>query len=239
MDEQMPMATSQVEGETRLAITVTERGGGDTVINGPGPRARGDRWAEHVRTVADGLRSHRPAYFVIAGRPPLDVDVADVRELIMEATAVGARTILDMASPILEQCLPLEPWLVKINTHEARAATGKGGDGFDLSNRLVNLGAQNAVITDGPGRVACRLLGMNIEGTPPQVNAVSAVGCGDSLLAGLISGLTEHSLASDAPQLIRRAIGAGSAAAEDLRPGFFVRSRAAQLEQRVEIRVHG
>jgi fructose-1-phosphate kinase PfkB-like protein len=233
--ERLPMLTNQIDGVTRFAITVSEGGGRDTVINGPGPDARGPRWAAHVESVAEKLRTIQPSYFVIAGRPPLNVDLSDVHGLIEEASNAGARTVLDMSSPILESCLPLHPWLVKINASEARDASRSSLSRGDLAAALMDLGAQNAVLTDGPGVVAGHLLGVSFEAAPPRVAAVSAVGCGDSFLAGLLSGLVLDSTYQDTQAVLRRAIAAGSASAEDLRPGFFSRSRAAQLEDLVSI----
>ncbi|MDX6200415.1 MAG: 1-phosphofructokinase [Actinomycetota bacterium] len=230
------MMTTEVDGQTRLAITVMEPPAADTVINGPGPNASGPKWDAHVEVLREAIVTHRPTYFVIAGRPPLDINAEELRETIAWAQQMGARVVLDLSSPMLELCLPLHPWLVKINLQEAQQATASQARGINLVRALLGLGAENAVVTNGPGSVAGVLAGRELQAEPPAVNTVSAVGCGDSFLAGLLTQLVADPELRRPAAAVRTAIAVASASALDQRPGFFDPTTVDSLQKAVEVR---
>lgn len=231
--EQLPFRVSDVSGMTRIAVTVAdEENGGDTVINGPGPDTADAPWRQHVSLVREMIASSRFRYFVIAGRPPLSTELRQLRTLLEAAEKAGVKTVVDMSSPFLEECLRSRPWLVKVNRLEAQEVAGTAAAGPDLAHRIRALGARNAVITDGPARIYAELLDQSWAVDPPVIDLASAVGCGDAFLAGLMAGLAHD--ATSGGTALRSAVSAASASAEDLRPGFFSPARMRALQPMVK-----
>lgn len=232
VEEELPFDVSHVSGSTRLAITVSERGSGrDTVVNGPGPLTDDDAWKQHVAQVGAHVESGKYDYVVVAGRPPLTTAIADITSITRRANELGLRTVYDMSSPTLEACLPACPWLVKINVSEAQDALNLSCAGKELVECMIDSGAQNAILTSGPDSVHGSLFGQIFTAYPPVVNLKSAVGCGDVFLAGLLFELASGNEGLDA--IVRMAVAAASASAEDPQPGFFEPGRAAALKSSV------
>ncbi len=226
-DEGLPFALSQVNGETRSAITISDRELTDTVLNGLGPKADDSAWEAHIAEVRSLLCGARFTTFVLAGRPPLSCDPAAVRDLCLEATDMGARVVADVATPFLEAVLAARPSMVKINRTEAAEMLGGGDDQLsDLSERIQRLGAENVVITDGPNKVEARFGNEEVSVYPPTCRLRSAVGCGDCFLAGLLDSFRRG---DDALTSMRWASAVASAATETRMPGDFSVSRAETL----------
>lgn len=236
--EQLASEFSQVSGSTRAAVTVVDGNGVDTNVNGPGPDVHDELWRLHVTRVATLLSTARYDAVIIADRPPLTADLDDLARVCRAAAEQGTRVALDVEQPYLEVGLTTKPWLVKINRAEAAAVAAPRKSAQDVSLRqlvdaLLRLGAENVVLTDGPGVVEAALRGERLAGKPPAVSVRSAIGCGDAFLAGLIYGLSEGERSVD--DALRCAIAVAAASAEDLRPGFFSPERAADLFVHVEV----
>lgn len=232
--ESLPFRLSSVSGRTRLAITITDRRtGSDTVVNGPGPETNDTRWDDHLALVDDLIRTGGFSHFVIAGRPPLSAPIAKVLGVARGASANGLRLTFDMASPTLQGCLPSNPWLVKVNIQEAQMALDQDASGPELVRLLIERGVQNVVLTDGPDTIYGSLMGIAFAARPPAVDVLSAVGCGDVFLAGLLFELSTGQVRVD--EIVRTATAVASASAERSQPGFFDLARALALRDFVAV----
>jgi 1-phosphofructokinase len=225
---------TRVNGLTRAAVTLAEANGVDTNVNGPGPVVDDSLWKGHVDLVETLVQSQAYDTFVVAGRPPLGADATDLARVCQSAAKAGLRAVLDLAQPFLEVGLEAAPWLVKINQLEAAACcAGESRSEIDaltdyeLVDELKQMGAQNVVLTSGPRRIFGDLLGVRVAADPPAIELRSAVGCGDSFLAGLLYALRVDS--NDVANAVKWAAAVASASAEDLRPGYFSVDRATVL----------
>ncbi|MGC1165267.1 MAG: PfkB family carbohydrate kinase [Solirubrobacterales bacterium] len=229
--DSLPIETTEVDGQTRVAVSIVDGATGtDTVVNGPGPKTGGPAWEAHLVMVERLLGSGRFRTFVVAGRPPLGGGDAGLARLCGSAGTQGLRVVLDLSSPLLEEGLRANPWLVKVNLEEARAVVGNGEPIEELCRR----GAANVVLTDGPNAIQAKLGGDRLVIVPPSVRPRSAVGCGDCFLGALLWGLRDHP--DDPAKCLRRAAEVASAAAETLQPASFSPRRAAELRARGEQR---
>lgn len=227
-----------VEGETRAAITLVEASGAETNVNGPGPSGRCPAWRDQLRSLLAQAGSGDYDLVVVAGRPPLSSSVSAVADLCASVTAAGVRLVVDLGSPFLPAIIErARPWLIKVNRSEAADCLGATDatalDIVDLANRLVGLGARNVVLTDGPNSFGGVLLDRSVQGRPPSIRLRSAIGCGDCYLAGLIHGLLSEP--EDVFSALAWGAAVGSASAEELRPGFFLARRAAELRQSIQV----
>lgn len=228
-ERSLPFELISVEGMTRFAVSLIDRERGHaTVINGPGPNADDPSWWNHIARVKEIAASGECDYFIVAGRPPLTSPDDLVARICSIAAQAGARTVVDVASPSLESTLAIKPWLVKVNRAEALEATGRESNTIEMAGELRRLGAQNAIVTDGPQTIGADFLGERLLVVPPTINAKSAVGCGDCFLAGLLHAFHET---DDGSTALHFATAVAAAAAETLAPGEFDIPRMNQLLQ--------
>lgn len=157
--------------------------------------------------------------------------------LIRAARAAGVRVLLDSSGVGLAQGLPARPDVVKPNVHEFEELTGAtlrtplevADAALEWSARMglrmiVSMGAEGAVaVEDGRAWLV----------TPPAIELVSAVGSGDSLVAGSILGLTR----GDAlPMAVARGVAAGAANALSLGAAVFTLETYNDLHGRTTVR---
>jgi 1-phosphofructokinase family hexose kinase len=183
----------QSAGETRTCVLLVSPEGGDaTALNESGPVfavADWDLFAETVLSAASAAR-----LCVVSGSLPRGVDPAALGDLLGRLGAAGRRVIVDTSGAPLTAALAARPYGVKVNGLELGVALGRGevADVADavaalaelraagIALAVVSLGAQGAVAADATGTWwAC----------PPLIDLVSSVGSGDSLLAGMTTGL--------------------------------------------------
>ncbi len=148
----------------------------------------------------------------LSGSLPAQVPGDFYAELITTAREAGVPALLDTSGESLRLGLEARPRLVKPNRYELCALVGQ-----DLASQtevaevakevahcwktdvVVSLGAEGAIAATGHGIWYAQ---------PPAVAAVSTVGSGDAMLAGLASGLTHDYSFVDS---LRLGIAAGAA----------------------------
>jgi 1-phosphofructokinase family hexose kinase len=199
-------------GETRTCILLVDPEGGDaTALNESGPVLAADDW-EAFRAAALSA-SVGARLCLVSGSLPRGVAPEKLGGLLGDLAAAGRRAIIDTSGAALTAALAARPYGVKVNGAELAAALGREevtdiadaatalaelrARGIDLA--VVSLGARGAVAADHTGSWwAC----------PPPIRLVSTVGCGDSLLAGMATGLLRGLLL---PEALRLGVACGSA----------------------------
>jgi tagatose 6-phosphate kinase len=142
--------------------------------------------------------------------------------LVAHARATGVPAMLDCGGDALRAGIEASPFLVKPNEHEFadlagcevrdRAELARAARQFATRHRtrlVVSLGPDGALAVDVGGAWHVR---------PPRVRVESAVGSGDSLLAGIAWGLV-RGLAL--PEAVRHGVAAGTANAMTVGAGLF------------------
>jgi 1-phosphofructokinase len=243
-DEGFPVHAVSVGGATRGTYTVVVDGEADVVeVHEPaGALDEGDA----DRLVAE-LERLAPSFETIAicgSLPPGAPEDLHAR-LVAVAKAAGARAILDCSTvPAFKAALAAEPDLVAPNLAEASRSTGRKlqeGLSFRPTDREVlelcdgmlargaggvwlSLGADGSALVTGERAVRLR--------APEAPRVVNAVGCGDALLGGLLTGLAAGAGLPAAAAL-------GVAAATDklthLHPGRVDEARVRALATEVEV----
>jgi len=207
----------EVAGETRSNITVIDAGTGVTTkLNEPGPTVTpADLAAFEARLVA---RLRPGDVCVMSGALPAGAPADTYARLIAAAHGAGALAVLDASGAALAAGCAAAPDLVKPNAVEARelvsiAPEGSGDASAAVTATLaalrrlgparvlLSLGADGGALADGQGVYLA---------TPPAITEVSAVGAGDTFLAG---GLWAWLQGLPAAEIVRWAVAAGTAAA--------------------------
>ena len=130
-----------------------------------------------------------------------------------------AKTILDFRGPELLAALPYKPLLVKPNREELGHTIGRTlvdeADVWQAMSELNSLGAEWVVVTNGPGEVLATHNAERLRFTPPMVEVVNPIGCGDCFTAGLTWSLQQG---HEMPRAIEFAIAAAAKNATQLLP---------------------
>lgn len=178
------------QGLTRINVKITPPNQPETALNGGGPVVT----PQDLDRLGDKLAALRPGdYLVLAGSAPGSLS-ADVYARLMRRAPAGVRVVADTSGPALRAAVEAGPFLVKPNLEELAELFGQErvdeDRAVDLARELQGLGAENVLVSMG-GRGA---LLVDADGGVTRRAAlagreVSAVGAGDSMVAGFIYGL--------------------------------------------------
>jgi tagatose 6-phosphate kinase len=193
---------------------------------------------EKVAEFEAWFRSHVTNYEAVtfSGSLPPGVPLNFYRDMIAIARGANVPVLLDSSGEALRQGVTAKPMLVKPNETEladlARKApqdrSGVAQAASELSQRyetlvVISIGAEGAI-------AAKRDQVWHVR--PPQVTIKSAVGSGDSTLAGITYGLT-HGLAFE--DAVKYGVAAGTANALTVGAGHFALSDFEDVLTRVSV----
>jgi len=154
------------------------------------------------------------AYVVLGGSVPLGINPDVYKVLIQIVTAGGAKAVLDADGEAMIDGIRTKPFMIKPNRDEAERLLGvefsTKGDVARGALELHERGVALVVISLGKqGLIAC-YEGVMYDVVSPDVKAVSTIGSGDSLVAGILCGLEKGMAIDDA---LRMGCAAGAATA--------------------------
>lgn len=222
-------------GETRISTIVIDPATADTlVVNENGPQLAPDDWqalAVLIRTEAGTAR-----LFTTSGSLPPGVPVGAFGVLLAELEAAGLPVCVDTSGPTLAAALDWPVTLLKVNAEELGEAIGQSIDSHDAA-----LAAAHAVLERGPRAVIVTLgkqgaLAVAPTGAwfarPPEIAAISPVGSGDALLAGVAVSLLDG---RDWPEALRLGVACGAANTLTVGSGIVRAEDVAALRAGVEV----
>jgi 6-phosphofructokinase 2 len=212
--EGVPIAGVPIAGTTREDFSVRETTTGHEyrfVL--PGPPLAPDELEACVDAILG--RADWGSFVVLSGSMPPGVGPEAIEELVGRLHAGGSLIVVDTSGPALAAfaragVLILKPSLNELSGHTGRRLTAvdeivEAAEALRRSGPnqavVVSLGADGALLLPAD-RAPCAI-------TAPAVSVVSAVGAGDSLVAGLVVGLAGGEALVDAA---RRGVAAGTAA---------------------------
>ena len=202
-----------VGGETRTNVSIVSTDHAHHVkVNEPGPTVSETDLAKLVQKVR-GLARPDDGW-VLAGSLPPGAPPTFYAEIITILQSAGARVFLDTSDEALRQSCPVKPFLVKPNAAEAQeltglpintpaeiAAVGAAIQAMGPVNVIISLGKQGALLVNGQKAWLA---------ASPEIVEHNPIGAGDSMVAGLVWGLSQgHSM----PEALCRGIACGAATA--------------------------
>ncbi len=144
----LPDALVPISGESRRTLTVvSQRDGGATLLNEPGPRVREGEWAGFL-TRFDHLLAAAQAV-VLSGSLPVGVPTNAYAELVQAAHDHGLPALVDAEGEALHAALVAAPDVVKPNAAELGATTGHDDPALG-AEQLLRAGARAVVASLGP-----------------------------------------------------------------------------------------
>lgn len=227
--EGLPGRWTWIETETRTCVIIADENGGEaTVINETGPSVSARDWAA---LAADVVRESVVAQMMcVSGSLPPGSPVESFAALLRELCASGQPVWVDTSGPALAAALTVAGISVKVNGDEVGAVLNQKVNTAEAAqvagHRLREQGVRQAVITLGKeGAVLVNNVGA-WHTRPPAVRAVSAVGSGDTFLAGWVTALSQGHAPDEA---LRWAAAAGAANALSAGGGQFAMSDFKQV----------
>jgi 1-phosphofructokinase/tagatose 6-phosphate kinase len=228
----------RIRHESRTSIAVLDpTSNAYTEIYEWGPEV-GDEELEILREKIAYL-AQRAEFVVLAGSLPRGVDTGIYGDLVRELNRAQLLAVVDGEGEPLSQAVEAEPYLVSPNQQEAEALVGhEFVDGEDLAaglDEIAELGARNVIITLPTGCYALLRedrTELRVRAVAPEMEAISTVGAGDTLLAGFLAARVAGKSFEDA---VRAAVAAGAASVLEAGPGRFDPREASRLTSLVQL----
>lgn len=178
-------------GSIRENLTVHCNNGPETRISFTGFNA-GD---ENLDEIFTRIRPDPDTFITMTGRIANGMTMERVKAFLLDCAALGAKIVVDSRSFSLSDLAQVRPWLIKPNQEEISAYCGapvedmetaaqkaKALSSLGIENTLVSMGSQGALLITG-GKV--------YFAKAPQVEAVSTIGAGDSMIAGFLAATAD------------------------------------------------
>nr|BAL54290.1 1-phosphofructokinase [uncultured prokaryote] len=224
------------QGESRVCLAVIDPiAGTQTELNEIGPFIH----PEEVSALEQKLAQLLPqfAYVTLSGSAPPGVPTDFHARVIHLAHQAGVRVVLDSSGELLRHGVEAVPWMVKPNRAELSAIFGREPADVDearqMAHQLLEKGIEIAVVTLGKQGA----LWASAEGEwfaqPPEVEFVSAVGSGDSMLAAMLYAFIQG---MSPPDILRWGVAAGAANAAVFGAGFCTREQIEALVPQVAVK---
>jgi 1-phosphofructokinase len=191
----IPADFTNVPGETRVNLKIHDPVyRTETELNEPGFQVL----PEHLEAMKRKIREYGPRsdVMVFSGSLPPGAPPETFAELITIARALGAKCMLDTAGPALRRGLDAKPLLLKPNRAEVEALLQvrlrTRGDLVEAARKLLELGAEEVVISMGADGAVAATKHDVLSARPPTVVPRSSVGAGDAMVAALAYGEVER-----------------------------------------------
>ncbi|TCP93203.1 1-phosphofructokinase [Cricetibacter osteomyelitidis] len=185
----------RVAGKTRINVKITETEADVTDLNFLGYEISEADWAKFVQDSVNYAKQFD--IIAVCGSLPRGVTPEKFTAWLSQLNTTGAKVVLDSSNAALTAGLRANPWLVKPNHRELEAWIGHElptlNDIVVAAKKLKSQGIANVIISIGANGALWLSDRAVIQAQPPKCqNVVSTVGAGDSMVAGLIYGLSHH-----------------------------------------------
>jgi len=210
-----------IEGETRTCTIIADPTTGEaTVVNEQGPSVTESDWGRLQTQILRAVAGVNQVCF--SGSLPPGSPVSSYVDLVKKVRSSGKPVWIDTSGAALKAVQTLPQIGIKINGDELGAILGAtisdAAAAAAAANRLRQSGTESIVVTLGSkGAVMAHSAG-TWWAYPPKIKTMSAVGSGDSFLAGLVAALEQN----QSPEMaLTYAVGAGAANALSVGGGQF------------------
>ncbi len=201
----------------RVCTTLLDRATGQTTEIVENSAAATDaELAAFESAFAEEATSSNIDFVILTGSLPAGTS-SDLYSRLLSRTRAPA--ILDVRGSELLEALPHRPLVIKPNREELAHTVGRELNSHEevwqAMSEVQARGAEWIVVTNGSREVFALSENERHRFTPPTINVVNPIGCGDCFTAGLACAL-QHG--SDMPTAIRAGISAAARNAEQLLP---------------------
>lgn len=225
----------RIKGKTRINVKITETEADVTDLNFLGFEVCTNDWRKFT---ALSQRWHEQFDLVaVCGSLPRGVSPEQFADWLKSLQDQGLKVVLDSSNAALTYGLQAKPWLVKPNRRELEVWANRPLNQLDeiiaAARQLHESGIENVVISMGEkGSIWLNSEGV-LQAQPPRCeNVVSTVGAGDSMVAGLIFGLSQG---WSKAETLKLASATSALAVSQSNVGISDRNELEQILQQVQI----
>ena len=202
-----------VEGETRTNVSIVKADNSKYLkVNEAGPaivQSDIDALTDKVQ-----LNAKPGDWWVLAGSLPPGVPATFYASLISIIKGAGANVMLDTSGEALRAGCGVKPTIIKPNMEEARELTasvcGKDATDAEVAKAVLAMGPENMIISMGKdGALLATHDDLQMVKTP-TIKERNPIGAGDSMVGGIIWGLSQGQPLIEA---LRAGIACGAATA--------------------------
>lgn len=192
--EGIPVDYVATEKETRTTIAVEEsKDVPPTTLNERGGPIEHDELVELFQKAKDAAKLS--SYMLLGGSVPLGINTDVYNVLSQIATGGGAKVILDADGDAFAEGIKSKPFMIKPNRGEAeRYLNQEFASKTDVARaalKFAEMGIELVLISLGKqGVIACYQDSI-YDALAPEVEAVSTIGSGDSMIAGVIHSIRQ------------------------------------------------
>lgn len=228
----IPTEFVEITGETRTNVSiVTPAGDHHIKVNEAGPTISANEKLALEKLVQ--TRVQPGDWWVLAGSLPPGLAPTVYADLIRAIKAAGGRVILDTSGEPLRQGYLAGPDLLKPNTVEAAQLTGHFLDTPQAALRATRYleGVEFVVVSMGKDGALLGWQGQGWWASAPTIVERNPIGAGDSLVAGLVAGLSQ-----DSPlEALRLGVACGAATASHGGTAIGTRPEINELLEKVSL----
>lgn len=181
--------------ETRTCVNVNDLElNQQTVLLEPGSFVSNDKMEELVsryKKLLDGCKA-----VVLGGSLPDGIDETFYPRLILIAKEAGKIVALDTSGETLRSGINACPSIIKPNRDEISSYLGRKVESIEetitAAKEIHENGTDIVIVSLGKDGAVFVMKNKVYRGTTPNIKIVNTVGCGDSLVAGFITGLINN-----------------------------------------------
>ena len=213
----MPIRVAEGCSRLNLKLRTEEDVVEGTELNGMGPQIPDDKLEEMMRYLS-GLAEGDT--LVLGGTVPGTLPATIYRDILERVKDRKLKVVVDATKDLLLDTLSYHPFLIKPNHHELGELFGSNPDPeteegreeiISLMHKLREMGARNVLCSmSRAGAILLTEEGNIYAEKAPDGHVISAVGSGDSMVAGFLAGWQEK---EDPLYALRLGVAAGSASA--------------------------
>ncbi len=208
---------TKIQGEIRTNIIIYNRQKKTlTSLNASGPEIQPHELTLFFQKVSN--LNPKPTFVVMSGSLPPGIPKDIYQRLSEILKDQGAKVVLDSDSESFKLGIKTNPFMIKPNLHEFERLFSKSFKSekeiIAASQRLLADGIEVIAVSQGEKGVIVTSKEGSFRGIAPQIEAKSAVGAGDSLVAGFVFAFNEG---RSITECVRLGVACGTAAA--LTPG--------------------
>lgn len=185
---------TQIEGETRNCINISDENGVSGEILEQGPVISDEEAARFLKEFEENISKYD--IIAVSGSLPKGLDSTFYLELIRLANSFGKKIIVDTSGKTLRDIIDGKPYMIKPNKDELSAYLGKEITSFtDVKDALCVLhekGIEVPLVSLGKDGAMAYVAGKVYKYSIPKVTVKNTVGSGDSTIAGIVTGLDRN-----------------------------------------------
>lgn len=173
---------------------------------------------------------------VCSGGLPKGLGTDTYANLIIEANQLGIKTILDASGDVLNQGIKASPYLIKPNLRELsmyfNTQFTNEASIINACRKIINCGVKVVVVSLGAKGALLVSEHFAYKAKPINVNVINTIGSGDSMVAGISTGISNGLELEDC---FRLGIACATSNTEFIEIGLINNDRVKQLKKEIKI----